>query len=400
MRHAWVALLLAGCAGAPRKPAVSGGPALDPAIEAYSRAEFDDAELKVRAVLAGNPDDAVALRLAGKILALRGRLREAAEAYANAVRLTLDPKRGYTDGASIEEMAWVLYRMDQYSQAAQWFGVLKDTILQKKYSDLSAKVPYACKWVEKAARAARVTLNLREGLPTVRLRVNGKDGLFVVDTGSGEMVLDPGFAKESMTRIVGTRQDMRGMQVEHAIVDGVEIGSNLSVRNVPAHLSPLRRERGLSIDGLVGSAFLAHFTVTFDFKAGAMTLRPSGTAVSGKHEAPMLFAGDRYVLIVGSADIASKEGTKSEKAVLQLNTGRPGAGFIPSETFVRGLRESTLKRVELAGVEEAPKKLESALFPQGLDFAFGFPIAGLVGAELFRGKSLTLDFERMRAIVE
>jgi hypothetical protein len=397
MRHAWPLLLLVGCAESPRRPPGGGGPSLDPAIAAFSRGEFDDAEKKVMAVLAATPEDAVALRLAGKLQALRGRLREAAESYAKAVRLTLDPKRGYTDGASIEELAWVLYRMDQYAQASQWFGVLKDTILQKKYGDMAARVPYSCKWVD---RAARMTLNLREGLPTVRLRVNGKEGLFVVDTGSGEMVLDPKFAKESMTKIVGTRHDMRGMQVEHAIVDGVDAGPNLQVLNVPAHLAPLRRERGLSVDGLIGSAFLSHFAVTFDFKGGSMTLRPPGGVAAGKREVPMLFAGDRYVLLVGAAEIASKDGTKNAPVVLQLNTGRPGAGYIPSETFVRDLRDSALRRIEVAGIEESPKKLDSTLFPQGLDFAFGFPISGLVGAELFRGKSVTLDFERMRMLVD
>jgi hypothetical protein len=392
-------LLVAACSEGPASVRPPGGATLEAAIALFNDAKFDEAEQASRRLTVSSPGDPVAFRLLGRILALRNRTKEAAAAYAQAVNLSLDPRRGYTDGASVEELAWVCYRMDEYAQAANWFGVLKDSILEKKYRDMAqGRSPYTCRWTDGEITAP---LTMRDGLPTVRWRVNGVDGVFGVDTGGGEFALDGAFARKSTTQVIGSRQDMKGTSVEHAIVNTIDAGRGLSIVNVPAQLASLRRKTGPELDGLIGVGLLSHFAVTINFAKGSLTLRPAGRAPAGHGtQSPLLIAGDRYLLMEGTVELLRDGKTTTQKVLLQLNTGRPKAGFVPAESFLRGITGATLKRVVVAGIEEVPTRLDSALFPQGLDFAFGFPIAGLVGPEFFRGKSVTLDFEGMTVRVE
>ncbi len=391
---------MAACSDGPARPEPpkDGGITLQKAIAAFNDANFDEAERLSRAAVAADAKDAVALRLLGRLLALRNRTGEAAAAYAKAVNLSLDPRRGYTDGASIEELAWVCYRMDEYAQAANWFGVLKDSILEKKYRTMSeGKSPYTCRWSDTAA-TFRITM--LQGLPTVEWSVNGQVGTFGIDTGGGELALDPAFARKTLTQVIGLRRDLRGASVEHAIVTMIDAG-RLSIRHVPAVIANLQRKGGPALDGMIGANFLAHFAATVDFAGGRLTLRPSGQAPAGRgKEAVMYFAGDRYVLVEASAVIVRDGKETPQRILLQINTARPNSVFVPSESFVRTLAGATVKSVTVAGLDQPPGKLDSTLFPQGLDFAFGFPIAGLAGPEFFRGRTVTLDFEAMKLRVD
>ncbi len=395
-----VLIVLAACSDASSKPEPpkDGGVTLQKAIAAFNDADFDEAERMARSAIAADAKDATALRLLGRLLALRNRTAEAAAEYAKAVNLSLDARRGYTDGASIEELAWVCYRMDEYAQAANWFAVLKDSVLEKKYRTIAdGKSPYTCRWSD---TAASYRIAMLEGLPTVEWSVNGEVGTFGIDTGGGELALDIAFARKTRTQVIGLRQDTRGGSVEHAVVDKIDAG-RLSIRNVPAVMANLRRKNGPALDGMIGANFLAHFAVTVDLAGSRLTLRPPGTAAQGRgKEAAMYFAGDRYILVEASAVIVRDGVEAVQRVLLQVNTARPNSVFVPSESFVRTVSGAAVKSIAVAGLDRPPGRLDSSLFPQGLDFAFGFPIAGLVGPEFFHGRTVTLDFEGMKLRVE
>lgn len=398
MRRAAVGLiLLAACANGPAPAAGGSSKSLEHAIAAFNAARFDEAEARVREAVAANAKDGTALRLLGRLLALRNRTTEAAAAYAKAAQLSLDPRLGYTDGASIEELAWVLYRMDEYSQAANWFEVLKDSVLSTKYRTMAkGKSPYTCRWRGDSS-VTRITYF--QGLPTVEWHVNGERGIFVVDTGGGELALDHAFARRVRAQVIGTRQDIRGMNVEHAIVDTVDAGG-LTVANVPAQLASLKRKDGPPIDGLIGASFLMHFGIRFDFKNSNLVLSPPGKGRETKGtSAPLFVAGDRYLVVEATVEIDKGQGAVPVRVLLQFHTGRKVA-FAPSASFARELPKDGLKRVTVAGSMRLPEKLDPSVFPGGLDFAYGFPIAGLVGPEFFSGKNVTLDFEAMKFTVE
>ncbi len=389
-------LLLAACANGPA-PAPGSSKSLEHAIAAFNAARFDEAEARVREAVAANASDGIALRLLGRLLALRNRTTEAAAAYAKAAQLSLDPRLGYTDGASIEELAWVLYRMDEYDQAANWFEVLKDSVLSTKCRTMAkGKSPYTCRW---RGDSAVLEMKRADGLPTVSCRVNGQLGTFVIDTGGGELTLDHAFARAARAQVIGTRQDIRGMNVEHAVAETVDLGG-LTVANVPAQLASLRRRDGPPIDGLIGASFLMHFGVRFDFKNSNLVLSPPGKGREVKGtSAPMFIAGDRYVVVEATVEIDKGQGAVPIRVLLQFHTGRKVA-FAPSASFAREIPKDGLKRVTVAGSIRSPETLDPSVFPGGLDFAYGFPIAGLVGPEFFSGKNVTLDFEAMKLTVE
>jgi hypothetical protein len=115
-------------------------------------------------------------------------------------------------------------------------------------------------------------------------------------------------------------------------------------------------------------------------------------------------AGDRHLLARGQLGI-DRQGLATGQVLLQVNTGRPKVAFAPAESALRSLRKMKPEDPPDGVIREAvvgpirfatdPPKLDSRAFPAGLDFAYGFSISGLVGAEFFKGRVVTIDLERM-----
>lgn len=376
-----LALLLAiGCAA----PGGAEGPAssadTDRALALYAEAKFEEAQSKLESILRRSPSDALARRLLGRIHLLHNRLPAAVEHLGEAVRLSKD-RRGHVDVLAVQDLTWAYYRMDDYARAAGGFRVLNETILESKYRTMAGRrPPYTTTW--RGDRAV-VPFFERTPLPVLQIRVNGVGGLFIVDTGVGEIVLDRGFAAAARVEAPG------GGAAEEGYIDTLEL-PGLQVRNVPVGVRELQPLGTRKIDGVVGSAFLAHFVATLDQKRERLILGRPGSELPSSGPGLLLYLwADRYFLTPGEVE--------GRATLLLLRTGLQGRGFVPSPTLQ--LQVPQIRRVA-CGPLRPRIEADTAGFPAGLDYAFGFPVGGLLGAEAFRGRSITLDMDRMRLLVE
>jgi predicted aspartyl protease len=106
-------------------------------------------------------------------------------------------------------------------------------------------------------------------------KVNGKDQVFLLDSGASESVLFPDSAKALGIR--GTPKQSSLGPVEEATVDSINVGGaevrnvKLAVFNHPA-TGQLRQVSGRHVDGLLGHSFFEKFLLTLDYRTKEIRL--------------------------------------------------------------------------------------------------------------------------------
>lgn len=145
-----------------------------------------------------------------------------------------------------------------------------------------------------------VSLRLRitaVGTPTIRVRINGKDYDFWIDTGSSMTVVSSRVAAEANvpmvspdTLAVGTFAGV--VAVRPAVVKRMEIGS-IVLSNSPAIVMDAALMRikstaegvtgaGLRVDGIIGWDIIRHLDIVMDYQGGTITLnRPEQLHTNG-----------------------------------------------------------------------------------------------------------------------
>jgi hypothetical protein len=147
----------------------------------------------------------------------------------------------------------------------------------------------------------------------VWLRVNGSEPLhFVVDTAGGEMIDSTVAARLHLSLLPGN-VTLGGIgatdaQARRTRVDEVRIGA-AQLDDVPFLVLPIAASlgdaEGTRIDGIIGPALLAHFTVTIDAAGGTMVLAPPASGPLG--ELPMrTFAGGHPTTPCTIAGVATR----------------------------------------------------------------------------------------------
>jgi hypothetical protein len=255
-------------------------------------------------------------------------------------------------------------------------------------------------------------------LPMVRVRANGKDAYFLIDTGAPSLVLDPDFAKELNIPLVqagmGTFAGGKTARVQTGTLHRFGIGS-LEVNDLAVAIAPARGLSGFTkrIDGIIGTRFLTHFTATIDYGAKQLVLRPRGASIdtTGASIVPMWLVGDHFIFARGHIN----DGPDS---LMLIDTGLAGGGVMPVSTmldadhivldrahagtgvggggpvtmipFVADVTLGDATRTKVPGIY-TPEGSPTAMFP----FASG----GIVSHAFFAPGSVTFDFANMRLII-
>jgi len=380
-------VMVAAACGGPaggRRSSSDSDPA-DKGHELYSEGKFDAAERELASVVQRDPKNSFARRVLGRIYLLKGRHRESAEQFLSYVKLA-ESEKIPVDSMTVQDLFWAYYRMDDYASASKAAGLLRDSVFEAKYGEMARRgPPYTPDWSETGA-----VLSF-EGSNTASIRINRTSGRFAIDMGSGEMVLDRGFAKETGVRIAGV-PSQGVVRDEQGIVESVDL-PGLQMRNVPVVVSDI----AAGADGVLGISFLSHMQATIDFRRNRAVLRPSGSPVREGESWPMLFAGDRTLLAPARID--------GIDTYVIVNPTARGVKFVPSQTMVlekaRLQRDRPkLERVEIGSMGIAVDVQSPEKFPSGVDVAYGFTIGGMIGADAFRNKAVTFDFKAMRITVE
>jgi hypothetical protein len=213
-------------------------------------------------------------------------------------------------------LAEAYYRRDKFGQAAPLFRALGKTAMADKLQYLSDKSPYA---IESNSDSTFVTFEQTDPLPTVKLRINGEDALFVIDTGGWELIMDTDLAAKvgakkfggQLATYAGGKQD----STFNGALDEVRIGE-FTVRNVPVHINNSMQGfaamLGQPIRGVLGTVFLYHFIFTLDYPAGGLILHlkkpeavtnlKSQMASEGAIVVPFWMSGDHIMVAQGTVN--------------------------------------------------------------------------------------------------
>jgi len=395
----WI-LALVGCASSGPTHAGDDGTR---ALQAYRAGDFSTAEEACLRLRSRSPEDLLALRLLGRIQLYTNRLADSVQTLRTAVQIMdrqarNDPRRAIELREewhlACQDLAVACYRMDDYATASEVYALLGEGLLAAKYRALAKDIPYIVRWEDEPSI---LPFTNRDPVPTVRLRVNGIRGLFAVDTGTGEIVLDPKYAKQVGAKGVGLRTENFSGAVEEAWVDEVTLGT-VTTRNVPVRLRRLASLGGEEIHGILGANFLLHFSFTLDYRKERLILRQSSSPTPGLGEGmPLLIVGDRFLVVPGKVDDLA--------TLILLDTGRPKVPVFPSAGLVWTLSKGDPRKYRMGSLSFGPISLsnpafDSAPFPPGLDTNFGFSIGAAVGHEALRNRVVTFDIAGMKVTVD
>jgi tetratricopeptide (TPR) repeat protein len=260
--------------------------------------------------------------------------------------------------------------------------------------------------------------------PYVRVKLNGRDSIFVIDTGSGFTVISKDAAKRfGVTEIArgGKSQGVGGsgkFHIVYGLIKSLQIGE-AKVRMIPCFVRPFHgdgdRRPEEKADGFIGLSVLSHFLTELDYKEGRMrldrsdnnsstppaaepgvTLVPFRTTQNGLISVETEFDGNPFVNAI--LDSGASSTVISEAAVERLNLG---------DQIIKG---QTTSVIGAAGITENVRllfirncrvadQLQSNLRALVLDFGAinetsGFEQSGILGGDFLRHFRLTIDFNR------
>jgi predicted aspartyl protease len=308
------------------------------------------------------------------------------------------------------------YRENQFELAAAEFARAGRQEVADKLRALQAG-PYRIRGPQRT----RLAFVQTDPLPLITLTVNGRGPFyFLIDTGGGELLLDPAIADSvgapRYGKRMGTFAGDQKASVEFGSVDSVGLGE-FTVTKVPISILSTKKfaavSMGRPVAGVLGTTLLSRFRATLDYPSGALILERRGSTpepTQGATEIPFWLVGDHYMLAPGSLG-------KSGPLLWFIDTGLAGAAFTaPASTLAEGgiaLKDTVgfsgvggagsvhvipfrVDELRLGDVEQSGLMAFLGPFPASLERSFGPRIAGIVSHAFLRSYRVTFDFDRMR----
>ncbi|HTW36096.1 MAG TPA: aspartyl protease family protein [Rhizomicrobium sp.] len=384
------------------------------ADQEFFAGRFEHAQKLYEAVEPSSPAYETALRQLGAIALYENRLDDA----ARLLQLALD--KAPQDLKVDLLLAETASRRNDFPAAAKWLRQAGRPDRALAYEVFPDTPPYS---VTPPAKRARVPFIETDPLPLVEARVNGKPGLFLIDTGAAEIVLDPDFANgagiETVSGGTGTFAGGRTAPITYARILKFSLG-RLDVASVPAILVSTQGFSGAAggrpVAGVIGTSFLSRFRSTIDYPGSALILEPRDAAPFASPvvaEIPFVLVRDHFLLARGALDAGPEQ-------MFFVDTGLAGSAFTaPASTFAaagialpaaqntplpNAIGQSAAVPIDIRSLSLGTLTREnlSALygpFPPSLESSTGVHIGGIVSHAFFRPYAITFDFARMKLVV-
>jgi predicted aspartyl protease/Flp pilus assembly protein TadD len=268
---------------------------------------------------------------------------------------------------------------------------------------------------------AEVPFQLRaDRRPYMRLKVNGRDATFVIDTGSGFTVISQEAAKRLGVSEVsrgGKSQAFGGdgkFPIVYGLVKSIQLGE-AQVRSVPCFIRQFHAPKdsaGEQADGYIGLSVLSHFLTELDYRGRLMRLdRSPGAALAASPEATVVpfrrtsngmisieTAFDGNQLINAILDSGASSSVVSAAAVERLNMrgqiiegettqvfGAAGVADNVARVFIRQCRVANLERSNIRAL---------VLDFGAINETSGFEQSGILGGDFLMNFRVTIDFNR------
>lgn len=353
--------------------------------------------------------DARSLRRQGQIRLFENRWDEAEALLEKALALAPDDK------AAAAAMGELESRRGRFDRAMNWFAKAGRADVAAAHALFGTKAPYSHRLA--AGVSADVPFVQTDPLPAVMAAVNGREGLFILDTGAAPVVLDPNFAKAAQVAVAGPDSqgvfaggktaDIKSGKIETLTLNGFEVA------NVPATLVPTVAfsavTGGKPVAGVIGAGLFARFRTTIDYSRGRLVLQARDARSSGSVSAriPFWHVGTHYLLAEGQLNAA-------EPALFFVDTGLAGFAFTAPESSLRaaqiplpalaadkgGIGQSPAGAFPIASLRLGSHQRDNLKglygpFPPQLEQGLGVRIGGLVSHQYFRRYAVTFDFKAM-----
>ena len=130
-----------------------------------------------------------------------------------------------------------------------------------------------------AAPSDEYPIEITERLVFVDATVNGKAGQrFIVDTGASETIVHPRLAAETGILGLPVSPDYRRGDAASIAVGAAEVAPLTVFIGDPVQALPLRLNKGVDYQGILGYTFLSHFNVTIDYPRKRIRFEPRDPA--------------------------------------------------------------------------------------------------------------------------
>ncbi len=312
------------------------------------------------------------------------------------------------------------YRQDRFAEAAPLFAEAGQGAKADKLKTFKDNKPYL---IEGTDASTDIPFVQTDPLPLIMLSVNGREVMFLIDTGGWELSIDEELAKELGIKILGTQTATfaggKTAAIYHGMLDCVKAGS-FNIRNVPINISQGSSRAAQMfqqpIRGVVGTCFLNHFNFTFDYPGGKLVLARRNlskisTSTSGDG-LPFWMAGDHIMVAWGTVN-------SGQPQLFFIDTGLAGGGFTATEATIKTagiklgeakegmggggavqVRPFVVDRLTLGNIEEKNVRGLFGALPPGFENRFGFLLGGIISHGFFRSYRLTFNFDFMQIYLE
>jgi len=383
-------------------------PDMQAAEKLFERGDFDQARAIYQSVPKSDKLYQTALRQLGAIALYKNHLGEA------ELMLTDARARNPADEHCVTLLAETYAREGKFSDMAELLRQLGRPDRAAEFALFGKSQPFH---IVGKSGAATIEFQWTDPVPVVRARVNDLDGLFLLDTGAPELIVDPEFARDAHITMTspsgspGSRATAVFGRVAKFVLPGVEMDDVPAMLLNTRGLMPLARRKRLA--GVIGTEFLSHFRFTLDYVHDRMILEPHDAARrigSTIAEIPFWFVGDHFLVASGRVD-------KGAKQLFLIDTGIGSYAFSAPQSTLhdagipvpapKGVQRGAIspgadfpiKQLSLGSLEEKNLTGVYGPFPPALEKTLGVHVGGIVAHAFFEPYAVTFDFDRMTITV-
>lgn len=272
---------------------------------------------------------------------------------------------------------------------------------------------------------AIVPFVVKQPLPLIQARVNGRGALLMIDTGTS-FALQPEFAAAAGVKLgpPGQATDIGGNAAPGrlAIVDKLELGGAVAA-NVSAAVLDTRASEafvmGTRVDGIVGTSVFKRFLTTIDYPHGRLILRPRSASAAFEAKAaavnatiePCWFTDDHFIVARARVDNAPARlfvfdsgldrGLTATHGLIDAAHIAPDAkGAVAEETFGGISQTVPFVAGTVAVGDSVQHAVRGLVIAEGRPFGiFPFTVWGSIGQEFLEHYAYTVDFEAMNVVL-
>lgn len=394
-------------------------PSLEILEKKFYGGQINETREELRKIEKTDPNNPLVNRLLGQSALLKNKFDEAEDFLVKAHNLDFEDKK------TLEQLAQLYYRQDNFEKSAYYFEKLNKSILARKLNLLKDKDVYQLLGDK---RETEIKLEQVDPLPLLKVNINGKEATFFIDTGAWEIIIDNEFALEIGIEDVGSTQGIfaggKQAAVGHGVCDSFVIG-DFTIKNLPVSLMPTRRMSpifgGKEVLGIIGTAFFYHFITTLDYRKGKLLLQTrceenyktleNRIMEKKPHIIPFWLSGTHFILAWGKIE-------NSRDILFFVDTGLAGGGLTCSKKLIEEIGievDYTNTKTGLGGggkIQIVPFQAKEISLGTATNYNIpGFikpdvptkihemNVEGIISHAFFKPFSLTFDFNSMNLLL-